>query len=78
MKTSVYIATSIDEFIAGQDGDISELPTTAPPANGDLGHQYFINIIDAIVLGQKSFEKVLTFPEFPYKNLKVIVVVTKL
>ena len=76
MKTSVYIATSIDGFIAGPDGDISSLPTTTPPADGDMGYNDFISTVDAIVLGRKSFEKVLTFPEFPYKNLKAVVVVT--
>jgi dihydrofolate reductase len=58
MRISVFIATSVDGFIARPNGDLDWLP-----AGGGEEHGYteFIASVDAIVLGRKSFEKVLTF-----------------
>src|SRR4030095_3854113 len=65
MKTSVYIGTSLDGFIAKADGNIDWLTQFA---NDDAIHAYeeFMVGIDAIVIGRGTFEKVLTFPEWPY------------
>ncbi len=65
MKTKVYIGTSLDGFIARKDGDIDWLTQFA---NDEAIHAYkeFINRIDAIVIGRGTFEKVLTFPSWPY------------
>jgi len=60
MKTSVYIGTSIDGFIARKDGDIDWLVQFA---NAEAVHacKEFINKIDTIVIGRGTFEKVLSF-----------------
>ena len=65
MKTSVYIGTSLDGFIAKTDGNIDWLTQYA---NDDAIHAYeeFISGIDAIVIGRGTFEKILTFPSWPY------------
>ena len=65
MKAIVYIGTSLDGFIARNDGDISWLTQFA---NDETIHAYeeFISRIDAIVIGRGTFEKVLTFPTWPY------------
>lgn len=65
MKTIVYIGTSLDGFIARKDGNIDWLTQFA---NDEATHAYeeFINRIDAIVIGRGTFEKVLTFPSWPY------------
>ena len=67
MKTSVYIGTSLDGFIAKPDGNIDWLTQYA---NDDAIHAYeeFMNGIDAIVLGRGTFEKILTFPSWPYEK----------
>ena len=71
MKSIVYIGTSLDGFIARNDGDIGWLTQYA---NDEAIHAYeeFISRIDAIVIGRGTFEKVLTFPSWPY-NKKVFV-----
>ncbi len=72
MKTIVYIGTSLDGFIARKDGDIDWLIQFA---NDEAIHAYeeFISRIDAIVIGRGTFEKVLTFPSWPYeKNVFVL------
>jgi dihydrofolate reductase len=65
LKTIVYIGTSLDGFIARKDGDINWLTQFA---NDEAVHAYeeFINKIDAIIIGRGTFEKVLTFPSWPY------------
>jgi len=65
MKANVYIETSLDGFIAREDGDIDWL---TPYANDDAiqAYEQFMIGIDAIVIGRGTFEKILTFPSWPY------------
>jgi dihydrofolate reductase len=67
LKAIVYIGTSLDGFIARKDGDINWLTQFA---NDEAIHAYeeFISRIDAIVIGRGTFEKVLTFPSWPYEK----------
>lgn len=74
MKVIVYIATSLDGFIARKNGDIDWLPADEPESNEDYGFWEFFNTVDALVMGKNTFEKVLSFGIWPYKDKKVIVV----
>jgi dihydrofolate reductase len=76
MKTNVYIGTSLDGFIARIDGDIEWLTEFA---NDNATHAYeeFMKGIDAVVIGRGTFEKILTFPSWPYKK-KAFVLSTSL
>jgi dihydrofolate reductase len=65
LKAIVYIGTSLDGFIARKNGDISWLTQFANDES-IRAYQEFINRIDAIVIGRGTFEKVLTFPSWPY------------
>lgn len=67
MKTSVFIATSLDGFIARKDGRIDWLVKFESP---DVFTSYneFISKIDAIVIGRGTFETVLAFPSWPYNR----------
>ncbi len=67
MKTSVFIATSLDGFIARKDGSIDWLVKFESP---DVFASYneFISKIDAIVIGRGTFETVLAFPSWPYNK----------
>lgn len=66
MANIIYIATSIDGFIAKLNGDIDWLMETANPDGSDFGFSDFMNSIDAIVMGRNTFEQVLKFGEWPY------------
>lgn len=68
MKNYVYIAQSIDGFIAKKDGDISFLEKVPNPHEDDFGFGEFIKKIDAILMGRKTFEKVLSFEVWPYEK----------
>ena len=74
-KVSVFIATSLDGYIARNDGSIDWLikANTLAPEGEDGGYKDFIATIDTLVMGRLSYEKVLTFGEWPYGKLPVIV-----
>lgn len=70
VKVSVYIATSLDGFIARENGDIDWL--TGGEGGEDYGYAQFMSDIDHIVMGRNTYEKVLTFGGWSYAK-KVIV-----
>jgi dihydrofolate reductase len=69
MTASVFIGTSVDGFIARKNDDLDFLPEDCEPH----GYTEFIASVDAIVIGRKSFEKVLTFGSWPYGEKRVVV-----
>ncbi|MGH7499806.1 MAG: dihydrofolate reductase family protein [Gemmatimonadales bacterium] len=75
MKASVFIATSLDGFIARQDGALDWLP-----AGGGEPHGYteFMATVDALVIGRKTYETVLSFDAWPYGSKPVVVLSTTL
>ena len=69
MTASVFIGTSVDGFIARKNDDLDFLPEDAEPH----GYDEFISSVDAIVMGRKTFEKVLSFGTWPYGEKRVVV-----
>ena len=68
MTNHVYIATSLDGFIATSDGELDWLEEIPNPDKNDYGYGEFIKNIDAIVMGRNTFEKVLTFGQWVYEK----------
>ena len=66
MTNYVYIATSLDGFIATSEGGLDWLEEIPNPEKSDFGYADFMSGIDAIIMGRKTFEKVLTFDFWPY------------
>jgi dihydrofolate reductase len=66
----VFIATSLDGYIARADGGLDWL--SAFQGDGDNGYGDFISGVDAIVMGRGTFQTVLGFGDWPY-SLPVIV-----
>lgn len=70
MPVSVFVGTSVDGFIARPDGALDFLP----PGGGEPhGYDEFIASVDALVIGRKTFEKVLLFEAWPYGDKRVVV-----
>jgi len=69
LTASVFIGVSVDGFIARKNDDLDFLPEDAEPH----GYDEFIASVDAIVIGRKSFEKVLTLGPWPYGDKRVVV-----
>ena len=70
MKASVFVGTSLDGFIARANGSYDFLP----PGGGEP-HDYdeFMATVDALVIGRKTFETVITLDKWPYGEKPVFV-----
>ncbi len=64
-KVVLFIATSIDGYIAGKDGNIDWLYT-----DGDFGYAEFYNSIDTTLMGYNTYDFVRGVAEFPYPDKK--------
>jgi dihydrofolate reductase len=61
----LYIATTIDGYIARADGSIDWL-TSFDTVEEDNGYANFYDSIDALVMGSTTYEQVLSFGDWPY------------
>jgi dihydrofolate reductase len=73
MRISVYIAVTLDGFIAREDGDVGWLDEYNRDAGEDYGFGDFFASVDCLVMGRKTFEKVLSFDEWGYAGKQVVV-----
>jgi len=62
-KIKLFIACSLDGYIAKEDGSVNWLPE-----NTDSGYDQFYSSIDTVLMGQKTYEQILTFGKYPYKD----------
>ena len=81
MKCSAYIATSVDGFIAREDGSIDWLESSGNKEadmgeNADMGFNDFISSVDCLIMGRSTMEVISSFqltPEqWPYKEARII------
>lgn len=70
MIASVFIGTSVDGFIARLNGEFDFLPTGGGEPHG---YNEFFASVDTLVIGRKTYETVLAFPEWPYGDKRVVV-----
>ncbi|WP_250624996.1 dihydrofolate reductase family protein [Pinirhizobacter soli] len=70
MITSVFIGASVDGFIARVDDSLDFLPEGGGEPHG---YDEFIASVDVIVIGRKTFEKVLTLGPWHYGSKRVVV-----
>ncbi len=80
LRTSVFIAASLDGFIAREDGGIEWLEASggeAPDPAEDYGYAEFFATVDALVMGRGTYEKVLTFGAWPYGSTQVVVLTSR-
>jgi dihydrofolate reductase len=66
MSNIVYIATSLDGYIAKVDGGIDWLMEIPNPDQSDYGFADFMNRIDGVLMGRKTYEIVQDFDQWIY------------
>jgi len=71
-KISIYIACSIDGYIARTDGNIDWL-NYGHSGDEDYGFYSFLDSIDATIMGRGTYEVASTVEDWPYKGKRVIV-----
>lgn len=67
-KIILFIASSLDGYIAREDGSVDWLFTDA-----DYGYKKFYAAVDTVIMGRKTYEKSLEFEKGPYKDKKCYV-----
>ncbi|QUM75005.1 dihydrofolate reductase [Moritella sp. 24] len=68
----LYIATSLDGYIAKMDHDLSWLSQVEVKGE-DYGYQDFLDSVSAVVMGNTSFQVIKDFGNWPYKNKQCFV-----
>lgn len=70
----VYIAMSLDGFIAGKNDDMTFLDSVKVEGE-DYGYEEFINSVDTIIMGRKTYNWVMNqVSEFPNSDKKVFII----
>ncbi len=68
----LYIAASLDGYIAKADGSVDWLAIVNDEET-DYGYADFYAGVDAIAMGSRTYEQVLDFEEWPYPDKRVFV-----
>ncbi len=69
----VYIASSIDGFIAKPNDDLSFL-SVVEKAGEDYGYADFIATVDTVIVGRKTYDWVLQHAAFPHADKQTFVI----
>lgn len=79
MSASVFIATSLDGFIARLDGGLDWLPPIgeAGSPDGDYGYGDFMATVDALVMGRRTYDVALSFGSWFYGEMRVVVLTNR-
>lgn len=73
-KTLLFIAMSLDGYIAKPNDDMSFLDIVAKEGE-DYGYFDFVNTIDTVIMGRKTYDWVMTqVPEFPHADKKSYII----
>jgi dihydrofolate reductase len=73
-KVIVYLAASLDGYIAGPNGDMSFLDSVQQERE-DYGYFQFTESVDTVVMGRKTYDWVMgQVPEFPHADKKTYII----
>ena len=72
-RIKLYIATSLDGFIAREDESIDWLTKYENNPETDYGYSEFYESIGTVLMGRKTYEQVLGFGDWPYGEKKAYV-----
>ncbi|MFC4158813.1 dihydrofolate reductase family protein [Chitinimonas lacunae] len=67
-KVSLFIATSLDGYIARADGSVDWLFT-----DQDYGYQAFYNQVETLLMGRKTYDQCLSTGDYPYPGKRAYV-----
>jgi dihydrofolate reductase len=73
-KVVLFIAMSLDGYIATPEGDLSFLAMVEEKGQ-DYGYTDFIQTVDAVIVGRKTYDKVLSMGyDFPHHDKDVYII----
>lgn len=71
-KVILYIAVSLDGFIARENGSVDWLDPFND-AGTDYGYAAFLAGVDVVMMGRTTYEQVLGFGEWPYAGKECLI-----
>ncbi|MDN5793735.1 MAG: dihydrofolate reductase family protein [Brevibacterium aurantiacum] len=77
LRAVVFLGLSGDGRIARPDGDLEWL-TSRGEAAGDAGFTPFVESVDAVVMGRKTYEVIASIQDWPYLGRPIHVISTTL
>ncbi len=69
----VFVATSLDNYMAGVNNDFSWMPQAKPEQPEDHGYEMFMYESTAILMGRNTYDVIKTFDFWVYGNKPVYV-----
>lgn len=79
-KVILYIAMSLDGFIADEEGKVDWLMGEDEAYSGDYGYEAFVRTVDTVIMGRKTYEQIVTelSPDvWVYEGMKTYVLTHK-
>jgi Dihydrofolate reductase len=74
-RIKLYITTTIDGYIATQDGDLDWFREYPNPKNSELGYNNFMSGIDTIIIGGQTYRSLLCMDVvLPYRDKTTYIV----
>jgi len=74
-KTVLYIATSLDGYIARPDGSLDWLTSIPNPEQKDYGYANLLESIETIIMGRKTYQEIIGFGiDWPYSDYQTFIV----
>lgn len=67
MEITYYLATSVDGFIAKEDGDVAWMDELDIPYDHS-GYDEFFACIDGLIMGRKTYQMIQDFGSWPYED----------
>ncbi|WP_167193396.1 dihydrofolate reductase family protein [Brevibacterium pigmentatum] len=77
LRAVVFLGLSVDGRIARPDGDLEWL-TSRGAAAGDAGFTPFLESVDSLVMGRRTFEAIAAYEDWPYLDRPIHVISTTL
>jgi dihydrofolate reductase len=75
-KISLFIACSIDGYIAAPNNDLDFL-SIVEDGNEDYGYHEFVNGVDTVIVGRTTYDWVLKHAAYPHTDKKSYVMSTR-
>ncbi|MGX1769475.1 dihydrofolate reductase family protein [Dietzia sp. NPDC055343] len=77
LRAAVFLGLSVDGRIARPDGDLEWL-TSRGAAAGDAGFTPFVESVEAVVMGRRTYEAIASDEHWPYLDRPIHVISTSL
>lgn len=72
-KLILYIATSLDGYIAKHDDDLSFLSLVHKDGE-DYGYSDFLSSIDTVIIGRRTYDWIVTQTNYPHEDIMTYII----